>query len=87
MLLSDELPEDDPGLGKRDLQSIIAGREHVLFIGITCGLSAPYVAGQLDWALTQPNIHSVALGFNPIEFARVSPCCKDNDVIPAYCSN
>ncbi len=70
---TDSGAEDDPPEGKRDLQSISAGKKRVrntgpctlnliempsnaqvLFIGITCGLSAPYVAGQLDHAMNAP---------------------------------
>jgi N-acetylmuramic acid 6-phosphate (MurNAc-6-P) etherase len=49
LLLSDELPEDDPQQGAADLQSVEAEANGapVMLIGITCGLSAPYVAGQV----------------------------------------
>lgn len=28
-----------------------SGVDHVMVVGVTCGLSAPYVAGQLDLAM------------------------------------
>jgi len=43
----------------------------MLYIGITCGLSAAYVAGQLDFCLQNLNLFTpVLLGFNPIDKAR-----------------
>ena len=51
LLLSDELPEDDPVTGAAELQAVVASHEATLLVGITCGLSAPYVAGQLDLAM------------------------------------
>jgi N-acetylmuramic acid 6-phosphate (MurNAc-6-P) etherase len=50
------------------------GKKRVLYVGITCGLSAAYVAGQLDFCLQNRNIFTpVLLGFNPIDRARDSP--------------
>jgi len=47
------------------------GKERVLFIGITCGLSAPYVAGQLDYCMNNLDVFTpVLLGFNPITLSR-----------------
>ncbi len=43
---------------------IFTGKKKVMYIGITCGLSAPVVAGQLDYALDQPHIIPVLIGFN-----------------------
>ncbi|EGC34796.1 hypothetical protein DICPUDRAFT_94700 [Dictyostelium purpureum] len=52
-------------------------KEIIVYIGITCGFSAPYVAAQLDFLLnenTKENAkkqHIISLmGFNPIELAR-----------------
>jgi N-acetylmuramic acid 6-phosphate (MurNAc-6-P) etherase len=41
-----------------------------MFIGITCGLSSPYMAAQLDYMLKVENFQSVVLGFNPVSQAR-----------------
>ena len=50
LLLSEsDLPEDDAERGRRDLQQAMAGQDQVVFIGISSGLSAPYIAGQLDY--------------------------------------
>ena len=53
LLLSDEMPEDDPALGRDDLADVLTRRlkpgssRQAYVVGVTCGLSAPYVAGQL----------------------------------------
>ena len=39
--------------GAKDLQEIAQDADHVVLFGITCGLSAPYVAGQIDYAMSQ----------------------------------
>lgn len=44
----------------------------LVYVGITCGLSAPYVAAQLDMALQVPGATTVLLGFNPPAFARTA---------------
>lgn len=45
-----------------------------LFVGITCGLSAPFVASQLEFCRKQPErFCTVLLGFNPPELARTVP--------------
>ncbi|XP_026085827.1 glucokinase regulatory protein isoform X4 [Carassius auratus] len=74
MLTSQEAPEDDPALGAHTLEKICAGKKHVLFIGISCGMSAPFVAGQLDFCLQHLDIFTpVLLGFNPVHMARSEP--------------
>jgi N-acetylmuramic acid 6-phosphate (MurNAc-6-P) etherase len=40
-------------LGAKDLVSVCQDADHVMVVGITCGLSAPYVAGQIDYAMQQ----------------------------------
>ncbi|XP_061840956.1 glucokinase regulatory protein isoform X1 [Nerophis lumbriciformis] len=73
---SQEAPEDDPQLGMLSLKKVCEGKKRVLFIGISCGLSAPFVAGQLDFCLQQPDVYTpVLLGFNPAHQAR-------NELIP-----
>nr|KAG5711808.1 hypothetical protein BaRGS_023572 [Batillaria attramentaria] len=47
LFTSQEAVEDDPVLGARLLQEAAEGKSHVLFFGITCGLSAPFVADYL----------------------------------------
>ena len=49
----------------------------VVLVGITCGLSAPYVAGQLRACQHAPNVTAtVLIGFNPSEDARDVPIEK-----------
>lgn len=45
--------------------------DHVLFIGVSCGLSAPFVGGQLEYCLDHPEKFTpVLVGFNPVSMAR-----------------
>jgi N-acetylmuramic acid 6-phosphate (MurNAc-6-P) etherase len=71
-----ENAEDDAQAGAVDLQRVCEGASRVVLIGISCGLSAPYVAGQLEYAL-QNSIWKFAkpilIGFNPVERARDAP--------------
>jgi N-acetylmuramic acid 6-phosphate (MurNAc-6-P) etherase len=61
LLLSDELPEDSPLQGRADLPS-----SECFVVGVSCGLSAPYVAGQLALSPRE----SAVIGFNPTSLAR-----------------
>ena len=85
LLLSDELPEDDPVSGASELAAAVRGHPAAMLVGITCGLSAPYVAGQLDFALAHTlgeddaggggdggdgtRFATAVLGFNPVALA------------------
>uniref|UniRef100_A0A3P9I7Q3 Glucokinase regulator n=1 Tax=Oryzias latipes TaxID=8090 RepID=A0A3P9I7Q3_ORYLA len=74
LLSSQEAPEDDPELGMLSLQKVCEDKKKVLFIGVSCGLSAPFVAGQLDFCLQHPEVYTpVLLGFNPTHQARDGP--------------
>lgn len=81
LILSDELPEDDALAGVADLKVASNGSKHVMVIGVTCGMSAPYVAGQLAHILerqvnekdSMDECGLCLLGFNPIYMARKSP--------------
>lgn len=71
LFTSQEAPEDDWKKGQEDLAKVSRYKTRVLFIGITCGLSAPYVAGQLDYCMRHPDVFiPVLLGFNPVNQAR-----------------
>ncbi|XP_019620438.1 PREDICTED: glucokinase regulatory protein-like isoform X2 [Branchiostoma belcheri] len=71
LLTSQEAPEDDPLLGASELQQAVTGKKKVFYIGITCGLSAPYVAGQLDYCLQHLETFTpLLMGFNPVQLAR-----------------
>ncbi|KAI3365983.1 hypothetical protein L3Q82_009810 [Scortum barcoo] len=74
LLSSQEAPEDDPKQGVLSLKKVCEGKKCVLFIGISCGLSAPFVAGQLDFCLQHPEVFTpVLVGFNPTHQARDEP--------------
>lgn len=74
LLTSQEAPEDRALLGAHTLDEVCAGKKHVLFIGISCGMSAPFVAGQLDLCLKHLYVFTpVLLGFNPVHMARNEP--------------
>ncbi|XP_053394873.1 glucokinase regulatory protein-like [Mercenaria mercenaria] len=70
LFTSQEAPEDDPQAGIEALKKVSEGKTRVLYIGITCGLSAPYVAGQLEYCMDNPKFVPVLLGFNPENLAR-----------------
>ncbi|OWF47883.1 glucokinase regulatory protein-like [Mizuhopecten yessoensis] len=71
LFTSQEAPEDDPAIGIHMLREACVGKTKVLYIGITCGLSAPYVAGQLHYCMQNPDyITPVLVGFNPVSLAR-----------------
>jgi N-acetylmuramic acid 6-phosphate (MurNAc-6-P) etherase len=74
LLVSNELPEDDPEAGAADLMAALAGkRGHCVAVGITCGLSAAYVAGMLDRGRQLEGVTPVLIGFNPVALARDAP--------------
>lgn len=74
LIQAQEGAEDDPHQGMRDLENSAAGADDVFYVGITCGLSAPYIAGQLEWMMNQPRRGFAALlGFNPVDLARNTP--------------
>ena len=71
LFTSQEAFEDDPGTGKADLMKAIAGKRRIVYIGITCGLSAPYVGGQIEYSIQHKDtITPVLIGFNPTSRAR-----------------
>lgn len=77
VLSESDLPEDDAERGRRELQKAMEGQEQVVFIGISSGLSAPYVAGQVDYALdlqatikAPASMHVALIGFTPPSRAR-----------------
>ena len=58
LIKAQESGEDDPAAGARAVESCLAdapANATVVVIGITCGLSAPYVAGALDRAVADPD--------------------------------
>ncbi|KAM8954206.1 glucokinase regulatory protein [Pelodytes ibericus] len=68
---SQEPPEDNPILGAEELKRVCEGKKKVVYIGISCGLSAPFVAGQLDFCMKNLDVFlPVLVGFNPVFMAR-----------------
>jgi N-acetylmuramic acid 6-phosphate (MurNAc-6-P) etherase len=70
LIKAQEGAEDDPHQAWTDLQAAIDGKKRVLYIGVTCGFSAPYIGGQLLKLSNRKGARSVLLGFNPEERAR-----------------
>ena len=44
-------PQDDPHLGMRELKACTEGCSRSMFVGITCGISAAYVLGQVEYGM------------------------------------
>jgi len=70
LIRAQEGAEDDPLTAQKELKEVVGDAEKILYIGVTCGFSAAYVAGQLDYTSDRENYYSVLLGFNPPELAR-----------------
>ncbi len=71
LVKAEEGAEDNPQLGADDIEAAIAtDATSVLYVGISCGMSAPYVAGQLEKLDGNPAATSVLMAFNSIESAR-----------------
>ncbi len=70
LIKAQEGAEDDPHQAIVDLKNVIGTAKHVVYVGVTCGFSAPYIASQLEFTTRKKNYFSVLLGFNPVERAR-----------------
>lgn len=71
LVKAQEGAEDDPVLALQDLKNNLPDDvEQVLYVGITCGFSAPYVGAQLDHLGKMPQATCVLLGFNQLIDAR-----------------
>jgi N-acetylmuramic acid 6-phosphate (MurNAc-6-P) etherase len=67
LFTSKEAPEDSWQSGRRTVEAAVAGKAKALFVGITCGFSAPFVASQLEYSMdNSATITTVLLGFNPV---------------------
>lgn len=64
--------EDNISQAITDLKSQIKDEDTLVYIGITCGFSAPYVAAQIDYLFNlNSDKHIISLmGFNPVSLAR-----------------
>ena len=82
LLKSVESAEDTSGEAVADLQRLIDSNPepvgHVVYIGVTCGLSATYVGAQLEFCMAQHvkgrsmkatprTFRTILLGFNPVD--------------------
>jgi len=70
LIKAQEGAEDDPLTAQKELREIVEDAEKIFYVGVTCGFSAAYIAGQLDMASDDPKYFSALLGFNPPELAR-----------------
>ena len=85
LVLSDELPEDDPVLGVADVEEYAKSNSSWYVVGVTCGLSAPYVAGQIARSVSEQSDRGwgsgcAVIGFNPAHLARdreIKHCLPD----------
>nr|NP_001273995.2 glucokinase regulatory protein [Canis lupus familiaris] len=74
VVASREGTEDSALHGIEELKKVAAGKKRVIVIGISVGLSAPFVAGQMDYCMDNPAIFlPVLVGFNPVNMARNDP--------------
>eukprot|EP00698_Gefionella_okellyi_P024996 TRINITY_DN9008_c0_g1_i1.p1 TRINITY_DN9008_c0_g1~~TRINITY_DN9008_c0_g1_i1.p1 ORF type:complete len:586 (+),score=112.21 TRINITY_DN9008_c0_g1_i1:16-1773(+) len=74
LVLSIEQPEDDPTSCTAALEVLARENDNVVVIGISCGLSAPLVAGALLYTMQRPDkFATIAIGFNPAELSRNAP--------------
>ncbi len=74
LVKAQEGAEDDPALAVQDMKNILPdGMTQIVYFGITCGLSAPYIGGQIDYLAPMKQATSVLVGFNPLSSARDMP--------------
>ncbi|MCC6548145.1 hypothetical protein IT570_13345 [Candidatus Sumerlaeota bacterium] len=73
LIQAQEAAEDSVTISIKDLEKEIpANLNRGMYIGITAGLSAPYVGSQLDHLLENEKFDTVLVGFNPLQLARAS---------------
>ncbi|MBZ3879153.1 Glucokinase regulatory protein [Sciurus carolinensis] len=74
VVASRERTEDSALHGIEELKKVAAGKKRVIVIGISVGLSAPFVAGQMDYCMDNTDVFlPVLVGFNPVSMARNDP--------------
>ena len=82
LMTSVESCEDDWNAGKKELEIAAKGSDKVLYIGISCGLSAPFVGGQIEYCLQHPQKFTpYLLGFNTANQARNAAISGTNKVM------
>lgn len=70
LITAQEGAEDDPNEAIDDIEPLVKGKRRVMCIGVTCGLSAPYVASQVLHLSQRRGANCVLIGFNPADRAR-----------------
>jgi len=81
LIKSQEKAEDDVVQSIDDLKAVTDNDPNCTFavyIGITCGMSAPYVGSQVDWILhsshpSRIRFMTILMGFNDVEMSRKTP--------------
>ncbi|XP_018430877.1 PREDICTED: glucokinase regulatory protein [Nanorana parkeri] len=67
VVAAQEAPDDSPLLGAQELERVCAGKKKVVYLGVSCSLSAPFIAGQLDFCMKNLDVFlPVLVGFNPV---------------------
>jgi len=73
LIMAQEAAEDSATAAQRDIKDAVHDSiRQGMYIGITCGLSAPYVAAQLEMMGGNSRFESVLVGFNPAYMARAT---------------
>lgn len=71
LIQAQEAAEDSVSAAVKDLVAVTPGSlKRGMYVGITAGLSAPYVGAQLDHLQDSAKFDTVLLGFNPVSLAR-----------------
>jgi len=70
LIKAKEGAEDDPNQAIVELEELFEDIERGIYIGVTCGFAAPYIAAQLDYCMDREHLTPVLLGFNPVERGR-----------------
>uniref|UniRef100_A0A8I3WY44 Glucokinase regulator n=1 Tax=Callithrix jacchus TaxID=9483 RepID=A0A8I3WY44_CALJA len=74
VVASREGTEDSALHGIEELKKVAVGKKRVIVVGISVGLSAPFVAGQMDYCMNNTAVFlPVLVGFNPVSMARNDP--------------
>lgn len=81
LIKSQEKAEDDVVQSIEDLKAVSDNDPNCTFavyIGITCGMSAPYVGSQIDWILngshpSRIRFMTILMGFNDVKMGRKTP--------------
>lgn len=81
LIKSQEKAEDDVVQSIEDLKKVTDDDPNctfAIYIGITCGMSAPYVGSQIDWILngqhpSRIKFMTVLMGFNTVDMGRKTP--------------